>query len=226
MYRRRAGVTLVELLFTIGLLGILVLYFSALEQIGRHNFTSIDRKVTLQNQAAYVLERVAQKLRTVVGDRTLTVNGNPANPIFYNQNGLRKRIKFTFDNPNNPNGQWDGIAGGDNFGCIRFADNLNDLEYREFNGTAAQENNYRRTTNANCANRYTNIETLASNVEDVNFAFIPTDDDPSVSPMTTNYIEISVTLCYDINNSATCGSDTNPHVTMTTRVAMPMVSLN
>jgi type II secretory pathway component PulJ len=223
----RAGITLIELLLATSLLGVLVLYFSALEQIGRGNLSTMERTIKVQNEAAYVLEYMAKQLRSVIGGPAINIDGAPANPFYMKQSGNKLYLKFLYDQNNN--GQWDTLStppqpagpGPDNFGCFRYKENRDDLEYRVY--TRNNENSY----NNNCNGNYNTVDLLSPNVTALTYTFVPNQDTPF--SITKNYIRITLTVCYDTSTAvmeATCGTEANPQATMSTTVNMPMVSMN
>ena len=236
---RHNGMTLFELLIAMALLGVLVLYFTALEQIGRQDVMAVDRRVKVQNEAVYALEHISKNLLNVIGSATMGENGGSSgasiNPIYISDQGAKKRrIKFVYDyNGGTPNGAWDGIGGGDRVGCYQIRESSNTVAY---DPDAGDMNQYKN--NGACSA----TEVLSDHITDI----VTVPDTIQVQPFNLgqNWIELSVTACY--NPAATCaqhsshyyngvdiGSSTcgdikhpeNPAVTVTTRITMPMVSV-
>lgn len=69
--RLSKSVTLLELLISIVLLGMIVLGFSTIELFGRFHALSSDRRAKLQNEASYVLEHMTKRISEAVGSRAV-----------------------------------------------------------------------------------------------------------------------------------------------------------
>jgi len=66
------GWTLIELLVSICLLGIVILGVGSLDLFSRSQFFLTDRKVNIQNEASYVLSHISKNLMMAIGDMNNT----------------------------------------------------------------------------------------------------------------------------------------------------------
>lgn len=62
MQRQGYGVTLLELLIAIAMLGMIVLAFSSIDKFSRFHVQSSDKRAQVQNEASYVLEHMVKEI--------------------------------------------------------------------------------------------------------------------------------------------------------------------
>jgi len=209
------AVTLMELMVAIILLSMIVLYFSALEQIGRRTTLLAERKAQVQNDASYVMEHMRQQILKTIGYKNMDISGTNINPIFIvsTGGGKRKLIKFWYDR--DQDGQYNGDnAAHDWIGCYSVRQGGNDRV--TFDNHA---NNY--NTNGACGGG----ETLSSRITSLTTQ--PVSIQRAPFDLSSNYITLTVTACWN-PSAGTCGNEKadNPQVTMQTTVTMPSVSLH
>lgn len=93
------SLTLLELLISISILGLLVLGFSNLDTFTRYHVATSDRQAKLQNDASYVLEHMAKEISKAIGNVqddkppiTITaIRGDPAIKVWIDSNGSGQR---------------------------------------------------------------------------------------------------------------------------------------
>ena len=210
------AITLMELMVAIILLSMIVLYFSALEQIGRRTTILAERKAQVQNDASYVMEHMRQQILKTIGYKNMDISGTNINPIFIEDKGggRRKVIRFWVDHDQ------DGRFNGDNTAhdwilCYALRNGNNEVTF----------DSHANTYNANrpCAG-----EVLSKRISDLSIVEPPAGIiQRAPFNLTSNYITLTVTACWD-PSAGTCGNEKadNPQVTMQTTIAMPGVSLN
>jgi len=91
MRAKNRSVSLLELIIAISLLSLIVIAFSSIELFSRYQMVSSDRRARVQNEAAYVVEHMAQNITRAIGNR----NQFPITNI--PSDGIRVRIDSTAD---------------------------------------------------------------------------------------------------------------------------------
>jgi len=81
----KKGVTLLELLIAMVLLGVIVLTFASIENFGRFHTINADRRAKVQNEVSFLLSHIAKSIQSAVGD----VNNPPIQGL---ADGFRVRI--------------------------------------------------------------------------------------------------------------------------------------
>lgn len=85
------AITLIELIVSIILLGMVVIGFFSIDLFSRQQLISTDRNARLQNEAVYVLSHINKQLTMAIGD----INTFPL--IFTNTSGMTSFIQATID---------------------------------------------------------------------------------------------------------------------------------
>ncbi len=88
----KKSVTLLELLISVALLGLIVLGIANLQLFSRYQVTSSDRRAKLQHNASYVLEHMAKEIGQAIGDLN-----NPAIVAYADNRGIRIKIDSNRD---------------------------------------------------------------------------------------------------------------------------------
>ncbi len=202
--------TLVELLVSLACLSILVLYFSAFQEIASQDLFATDRRARVQNEAAVILESIVKEVQKTIGNSQMTISGNSYNPIYKKTTGNAMKLKFIWDS--NENGAFD--EGSDDIGCFKMREGGT---YQVLYGSNDAGNFW----GGNCAG---GGELISDRLVAVSVNLPENHDGPF--DLTTNVITISVTTCWNPTGvPIACGEPDNPQVTMDTSISMPMVSL-
>jgi prepilin-type N-terminal cleavage/methylation domain-containing protein len=167
----KKAVTLIELLISIVIFGLVVVGFMGIETFSRDQLISTERRSRLQNEAMLVLSHMNKQLMNAIGDVVnppVTIAGNTV----------------TIMTDTNRNGVND--VGDTTISYI-------------FNGNTIVFN--------------PPGETLASHVQAFNVVLAD-----------INYLNVSISTCWDPASPATCGTLSNPSVNMTSIMKMPSVS--
>ena len=195
--RASKSVTLLELLISIVLIGLVILGLSNIESFCRNQLLTSDRRLKVQNEASFVLDHMAKHIGKAIGDAQnypVDFNANPGSIIIdRNNNGVRDII--------NP----------DNEERYRIA-----YEYNQAAHTVSYCSSY--DTNSNqCRSLAGPViwEILASHIKN------PPDIDTHGDE--TNYISVNITACWDPTRA--CGTINNPETTLRSRIIMPSVSI-
>lgn len=207
------AVTLLELIVAMVLFSMIILYFSALEQIGRRTTFLAERKAQVQNEAIFVLEHMRQQLIKTIGYADMIYSGISVNPLYIVEKGGGKRKLLKYWTDGNLNGRWDT---NDTVGCYAARDGNNQVVFYNNDNTNYSGNS--------CGG---GAEVLSSRI--VSFSTTPPAIQRSPFDLTSNYITLTVTACWDPSEAnGTCGDEKadNPQVTMQTTVAMPSVSVH
>jgi prepilin-type N-terminal cleavage/methylation domain-containing protein len=210
------AVTLMELLVAIALLSMIILYFSSLESIGRRTTFLAERKSLVQNEASFVLEHMRQQMTHIIGYKDMQYGGGSINPVFIvsTGGGRRKLIKFWVDHDG------DGKFNGDNTAH----DWILCYSVRQGNDVVTFDNH---TNNYNTNGACGGGETLSNHI--VSFVTQPVAIQRNPFNLTSNYLTVSVTACWDPTEAiGACGNERadNPQVTMQTSVQIPGVSVH
>jgi prepilin-type N-terminal cleavage/methylation domain-containing protein len=90
------GVTLIELIISMVLLGMVILGFFSIDSFSRQQLISADRKSRLQNEAVYVLGHMGKQLVMAIGDLN-----NPPVVVSYYPSGQTSFVNATIDSDRN-----------------------------------------------------------------------------------------------------------------------------
>ena len=194
--------TLIELLIGIVIFSIIVLGFAGIDYFARARVLSATRRSVVQNEASLVLDRIQKQLVRAIGN--IVING-PANIVNTAAIAGNQAIRiFVDDNGGAPNGVRD--AGDIWLAFQRKAANPG-IYFMQF---CAQCN-----AAGACAPGWQNIG--GPRIQNFIRGIVAN----------SNRVTLTITVCW---NPATGvppnGTVTNPCVTMSTAVAMPMVSTN
>ncbi len=212
--RHNKSITLLELVISICILGLLALAFSNLDTFTRYQVMSSDRRAKLQNDTSYVLEHMAKEIIKAIGS---TVQDSPK-PVVVDKISGDDAIQVWIDYGNPPDGKRD--ASDDRQIAYR---------YHRQTGTSPRYEVWYcpRCTSAPCSDcdpQWPTSGGSSDNILSKNIiAFTPTynPDDPN----TNNYIDIEITACWDpAETSFSCGTPDNPKVSLHNRINIPSVS--
>ena len=92
------SLTLVELLIAVCIFSLIVVGFSNIDTFSRYHVLSSDRRIKLQNDAAYVLEHMAKNISKAIGDANQAavdtssgISGDTAIKVWIDSNSNGKR---------------------------------------------------------------------------------------------------------------------------------------
>ena len=206
MSNHNKALTLLELLISLILLGVVVLAIFSIEYFSRSNVVSSVRMATLQNEASCALEHMSKWISQAIGsvtDPTPTINvaniaGDRAIQFRLDSNGNGRRdaadTRMAY--------RWTGLAGANSY-LILYCPNC---------------------TNPPCTQCNPNWnEVIARNVIYFGNPNPPGPAGPIV-PGGNNFIPVQVRVCSNTASFGTCGTVDNPTVTMSTNIKMPSVS--
>ena len=196
-YKNIYGITLIELLITVILIGMLVLALVSIQRFSVHHMIASERRAKLQNEGYIILEQMTKSLLNATGDII-----NPAVRIYPNPTGIAIRVDR--NNPPTPQNYSD-----DNITAYR-----NNTGYRLEYCDGLTGSTYPATLNS-AACPTGGWQEILNRLRD--FAITTADNN------TTIVINFSI-VRYDPANPQT--SEDNPEVNMTTRVHMPSASGN
>jgi prepilin-type N-terminal cleavage/methylation domain-containing protein len=191
------GVTLLELLVAIVILGIIVLAFTSIETFSRNHVLSSDRRAQVQNNVSYALESMTEHLIRAIGNEKI--------------DGANSVVSIP-------------AAGGKLLFFIDFSNNgLRDVSDKwascTFDSTAHTLTLCPYCADSACDTCGTTAKVLSAKIT----SFVPTK--PNVSDvLSENYVKLEVTACLD--PGGTCNTPNNPQVKMETIVRLPSVSVN
>jgi Tfp pilus assembly protein PilV len=189
------GITLIELIVSIILLGMVVVSFFSIDLFSRQQFLATDKRAKLQNEAVYVLSHISKQLTRAIGDvNNLPVNITPSS-------GITSVIRATID------ATPDGMLDFSNDANISYCYNSVGCNH------AAVAYSIYFNSNISAAS-VPAAEILASHVR----SFYATQSGNCVS------VNI-VTCWDPAESSQPCGSLDNPAINITNSVSMPSVSV-
>jgi Tfp pilus assembly protein PilV len=191
------SVTLIELLISIVLIGLVILGLSNIELFCRNQLISSDRRLKVQNDASFLLEHMAKYIGRAIGDaQNYPVDFDGVNTtraiIDRNNNGLKDLEEEQYQ-----------IA----------------YEYNQAAHTVSFCSSYDNTTNQ-CRDTSGPVswEILANHILT---NILPPNLD--IHGGNSNYITVNITACWDPNR--TCGTIDNPETTMCSTITMPSLSV-
>lgn len=199
-YNNKRGVTLLELLIAIALLGIMVVGLSSIETFSRYQITGSDRRVQLQQNAAFVMEHMAKNINRAMGNRVIS---NPVDGKFSIGDCAPQVFTFGIKVDTNNDGAADRIIGYKSDPCLRTVLYCSDCLVEDCGGDEC--------------NSALGWQGISSKISDFSLA----------NPVADNYISVNITACWDPDGSPdACGSVDNPVVNLSSRIPMPSVSTN
>ena len=198
-------------------LSILVIVFAAIDLFTQGQVLTIDRRSKVQNELAYILEHSAKQISKAIGNTKIDRSSSDGDQIIKTDPILGDTaIEFYAEN------NYNGVR--DNSGAT--PDNWMAYRLRPSTADPATES-YQLWYCPSCATSGcldctpawgTADNILGKKVKGVTYAYDPAG----------NYVDISITGCWDPSGSATnveCGtSDRNPSTSMSTRISLPLVT--
>ncbi len=219
------AITLLELLVSLVLLSLVILYFSGIESISRQDLFNTDHKIKVQNEVSYVLDHLAanitgrSRLNTGTGQMQ-AYGGAIGNTQISSQSpidttsgisGCNNAIKIWIDYNNN--GQ---IDSGDKqiAYCYSPAPNYQIWYYSNYTDNPTSSG----------------YEVLTGNRIRPDFSSNTSQNTYVVYSTANNYLDVQITGCWDPTQADgsrnACGTANNPSVTMHAYIKMPSVSTN
>ncbi len=194
--QKAKAITLIELIVSMILLGMVVVGFFSIDIFSRQQFLATDRRAKLQNEAVYVFSHISKQLTRAIGD----VNNPPV--VFTNASGMTSVIRATID------ATPDGLRNFANDANVSYCYNSTAC-----NNTVAEP--YTIYFNSNIsASPIPASEILARHVKFFN------------ATQSGNCVTVNVVTCWDpAESSQACGSLDNPAFNMTSSMSMPSVSV-
>lgn len=190
-----SAITLIELIISIVLLGMVMMGFYGIDMFSRNQFIGIDRKAKVENDAVFVLAHISKNLLRAIGDV------DPANAALNISPGANTgRIIAKIDS--NGDGMRDGSDAD-----IGYCFNLSGC-----NNTPVR--NYAIVFNSNLsATPQPAAETIATHVRSFN------------AVQNGNFLNVTISTCWNPTGSPRpCGTLDNPAFNSTSIIRMPSVS--
>ena len=200
------SVTLLELLISIVLIGLVILGLSNIESFCRNQLLSSDRRLKVQNEASFVLDHMAKQIGRAISDPE-------SDPIIVPV--ASNCFKVLVDA--NGNGVLDKSGASlDNFIAYRYNTATHLLDYCPNMSLIPPPAENACMADGDCSGGA--WETLSRHVTSaMNSANI-------IYSNSSNYVEINITACADPGSANPCGGMRNPSVNMKSSVIMPSVS--
>ena len=197
----QTSVTLLELLISIVLIGLVILGLSNIESFCRNQLLSSDRRLKVQNEASFVLDHMAKQIMTAVNKPGFDVIIFPTTQSFRvsvdaNRNGVLDEL----GSGNEDN--WIAYSNDTNIGELRYCANMS--FNNSINALGACDNGSWETLSRHVTSAMNSAKIIYSN--------------------SNNYVEINITACADPGSANPCGGMRNPSVNMKSSVIMPSVS--
>jgi len=209
----RKAITLMELLLALAVTSIVILYFFAVEKIGRQDLFNTDHRAKVQNEVSYVLDHMTKNLTRTIGSTANITGQNPAvsTSTISGDAALRFFVDLASDCSSPGEGQW-------NTQCDRWRA----YRYRPASATPTTDRYqiwyYEYCDGTDCSGAGTiGPEIIARRITAFSCA------------ITNNYIDVTITGCWDPAEAAAsgaCGSANNPSVAMHAYINMPSVTAN
>ncbi len=201
------GLTLLELLIAVSIFGIITIALSNIDTFSRYHAITSDRRAKLQNDASYVLEHMR---RNLMGTVTVTSGGGWTgyggaigdynnNPVSSTTIGGNNAIVINIDYNNN--GKWDGTTTDRQIAYSYSAANYQIWYFPPYSG--GTPGSYMVLTSSRIRTNTSYTYNSAN-----------------------NYIEVVIGACWTPSSDATCGTPTNPALSVKSRIYMPSVSTN
>jgi len=205
------SVTLLELIISMVIVGMIVFSFFSIHLFSRYHLITSIRRAKLQNDVSYILEHMAKQISNSIGNENIygassvAANITTANAI---------RINFYID------ASRDGIRGNPQNNPPQNVDHWISYRYDTLGADQYSITYCGRCQQSNCVNCMDSEERLSAKITN----FTPIINRNPDNTLRDNYVEVRVTSCWDPTNSNSCGYSENPVVSMNTRVKMPSVS--
>jgi hypothetical protein len=207
----KKSITLMELLVALTVTTVIILYFFAIEKIGRQDLFTTDHRAKVQNEVSYVLQHMSKNLPKTIGSRAVSGQDPVSTSAISGDAALRffVDLDLTADcsTANSAgDGQW-------NTEC----DHWRAYRYRSSSASPAADR-YQLWYYAYCPGADCGTET---------YEIISEHTTAFNCSITNNYVDVEVTGCWDPDGSPyACGTTSNPSVTMHAYINMPAVSTN
>jgi prepilin-type N-terminal cleavage/methylation domain-containing protein len=228
------AVTLMELLVALIVTSILVLYFFAIEKIGRQDLITADRRAKVQNDVSYVLDHmttnITGRMKLAADNETYQIRGGAIGntqlssqyPIDTSQINGDNAIKVRIDSNNN--GQRDS---NDIQIAYRYSPASN-YQIWHYPNYTAYTGSLVTCTCPTPGDLTTCCEVLTGSRIRPDFSSTTGQDKTYVVyDPNNNYLDVQVTGCWDPAEAThTCGHADNPSVTMRSYIRMPSVTTN
>jgi prepilin-type N-terminal cleavage/methylation domain-containing protein len=191
----KRGLTLIELIISVILLGVVVMGFFGLDTFTREQLIATERREQIQNEAYLILSHMSKQLTQAIGDVQ-----NP--PVGISSVGLNTSEFAVYTDSSG-----DGILNTAVDNHIKYCYNYNGC------GCAYGTYTFAFTPRDNPAPSVAG-EVLSNRVRYFNATLL-----------FNNMVLINLSTCWDPANITTCGTPKNPAVNLTSIVKMPLVSL-
>lgn len=199
-----------ELLIALAVTSILILYFFAIEKIGRQDLFTVSRRAKVQNEVSYVLGHMSKYLPRTIGSRSISAQDPVSTATISGDAALRFFVDLASDCSSPGDGQWSSTSGCDRWQAYR---------YRSSSASPTTDRYqiwyYAYCPGSDCGTE--SYEVIARHITVFNCT------------LTDNYVDVSITGCWDPTQPASlgaCGSANNPSVTMNAYINMPSVTAN
>jgi Tfp pilus assembly protein PilE len=96
MNRKNRSITLVELLISVTVVGVIILSFYSIDTFSRNQVVNSDRRTKLQNELSYALDHMGKYVQQGIGNNSSAANQG----IQSTASGFRVRVDF--NNPQTP----------------------------------------------------------------------------------------------------------------------------
>ncbi len=213
------SLTLIELLISVCIFALILIAFSNIDIFTRHQVTGADRRAKVQNEASYVLDRMAKDL-TGTGTSGGAVGTYSTAPVrAFTVSSTNKGIAVRVDN----------IVYGGATKEIGYT-----YVYDSANPTDPTKSTYQILYYPDASVTTPCPGTACTALTDINpatgFSYVRPDFGTTTSQPTyysyssgNNYLEVQVTACWNPTLS-TCGTPDNPSVKVKNRIYMPSVA--
>jgi hypothetical protein len=203
----KKSVTLVELLISIVLIGLVILGLSNIELFCRNQLISSERRIQVQNEASLILEHMSKHIGQAISNPDVFPISYMATPASTAWPHLRILVDT------NHNGKLDlpvlpAVYGPDSW--VEYS--LRNTYTLGYCGSVP----YPNAGGGACASGYEILSRHVRSGLDSSFVTFSTGD---------NYLSVNITTCWDPDGVPdTCGSIKNPSVSMQSRIYMPSVA--
>ncbi len=218
------SVTLIELLIAIALFSMVILAFSSISLFSQYHLLTSERRARVQNELSYVVDHMTKEISKAIGNEWVYGEGSVIAQE-HSTSPTIDRLKIRIDS--NQNGKVDNGVGGDKWISYTF----NPIDSDTFWYCPDLGTNY--NPNPSCA-----PVLLSHKITDFDFSVLKSSGTPSHACPTgvsnpgasgclsVDYINVTLTTCWDPLTPTTCGTPDKPSATMNARIKMPSVSTN
>ena len=225
------SITLIELLLALVVTSIVILYFFAIEKIGRQDLFNTDHRAKVQNNVSYVLDHMTTNItgrkKLLADNITYQIRGGAIGntrispyPVDTTGIGGDNAIKIYIDSNNN--GKLDPGSGTNEDKQIAY-------RYRPASASPATDR-YQIWYYSNYTDYSGSYEVLTGNRIRPDFSSNTGQYTYVVYDAAKNYLDVQITGCWDPTqpdgSTNACGTLNNPSVTMHAYINMPSVSTN